>query len=57
MDDCCRKSVDLFAPANKYSSLLFTTWSIFYKDTRLVLNQILGDFFDNYTKNSKKDAL
>ena len=39
---------------NKYSSLLFTTCSAFYKDTWLVLNQILRDFFDNYTKIVKK---
>ena len=43
-----------FVTVNKYSSLLFTTWSTFYKDTRLVLNQILQDFFDNYTKIVKK---
>ena len=43
-----------FVTVNKYSSLLFTTWSSFYKDTQLVFSQILRDFFDNYTKIVKK---
>ena len=39
---------------NKYSSLFFVTCLTFYKDTRLDLNQILRNFFDNYTKIVKK---